>query len=96
MSPLRILLKATVLVVLISFLLAFVDPGVLGRITLYNRLFPGRERLPFGENQRVAYNLSLYNVDAMLASHVVEGSAADDGTYRVFAATIGLGDTANA
>jgi hypothetical protein len=84
MSPLRILLKATVLVLLVSVLFASVDPSGLGKLSLYNHLFPGRERLPFGENQQVAYNLSLYNLDAMFASHVLDGSAPDDGTYRVF------------
>ena len=84
MSPLRILIKAAVLVVLVSFLFAFVNSTALGSLTLYNHLFPGRERLPFGENQQAAYNLSLYNVKAMFATHVLDASAPDDGTYRVF------------
>jgi hypothetical protein len=84
MSPIRIFLKATVLVVLTSLLFVFVSPASLGRITLYNHVFPGRERLPFGEDQRHAYNLSLYNVEAMIASHTADASAAEDGTFRVF------------
>lgn len=55
----------------------------LGRISVYNRLVPGRQRLPFGESPQEAYNFSLYDVDAMFASHIVtaERQAQD---YRVF------------
>ena len=34
-------------------------------------IFPGRPRLPFGENPDKAYNFSLYSLDAMLASHEI-------------------------
>ena len=55
----------------------------LGRLSVYNLLFPGRERFPFGENPEAAFNFSLYDMDAMFASHIVtaEQQAAD---YRVF------------
>lgn len=36
---------------------------------LYNALWPGRARLPWGERPDLAYNLSLGNLDAMFASH---------------------------
>ena len=55
----------------------------LGRLTLYNHVFPGRERLPFGES-RESYNLSLFNLDAMFASHVVSGATRAQNEYRVF------------
>jgi hypothetical protein len=58
---------------LFNFAFVLVDLDSLGRISLYNRLFPGRERFPFGET-REAYNLSLYNVEAMFASHVLAGT----------------------
>jgi hypothetical protein len=78
----RILLKAGILFALFNFAFVLVDLDSLGRLSLYNRLFPGRERFPFGET-RDAYNLSLYNVDAMFASHVLAGreKAADE--FRV-------------
>jgi hypothetical protein len=48
----------------------------------YNHIFPGRQRLPFGENPSLAYNLSLYNLDAMFASHEIAVPKADD-EYRI-------------
>ncbi|HVN55988.1 MAG TPA: hypothetical protein VMT46_16760 [Anaerolineaceae bacterium] len=55
----------------------------LGRLSLYNRLFLGRLRLPFGENSAQAYNLSLYNLDAMFASHAIAGAPKAKDEYRV-------------
>lgn len=46
----------------------------LGKLSLYNRLFPGRERLPFGETPRTAYNFSLTNLNAMFASHKISAA----------------------
>jgi hypothetical protein len=54
----------------------------LGKISLYNRLVPGRERLPYGENSAESYNLSLNNLKAMFASHEVSRAKAED-EYRV-------------
>jgi hypothetical protein len=78
----KVLLKAGILFALFNFAFVFVNLDSLGRLSLYNNLFPGRERFPFGET-REAYNLSLYNVDAMFASHVLAGreKAADE--FRV-------------
>jgi len=53
----------------------------LGRLSAYNTLLPGRERLPYGENPAESYNLSLYNLPAMIASHT--WVAADDDEFRV-------------
>jgi len=78
----NVLLKGLALFVLANLLVALINPGWLGQISLYNRLFPGRARLPFGEDS-ASYNLSLYNLDAMFASHEIAGrdKAADE--YRV-------------
>lgn len=78
----RVIVKAGALFVLFNFAFIFVKSESLGRITLYNVLFPGRERLPFGET-REAYNLSLYNLDAMFASHVISGTEKARDEYRV-------------
>lgn len=68
--PLRVAGKALLLFVLFNLLFALLAPAeALGRLTLYNWLLPGRERLPYGENSALSYNLSLFNVPAMLASH---------------------------
>lgn len=79
----RVLLKAGILFILFNFAFVFVDLESLGRPSLYNRLFPGRERFPFGET-RESYNLSLFNIDAMFASHVLAGTEKAPGEYRVF------------
>ena len=55
----------------------------LGRLSAYNVLFPGRVRLPYGERPDLAYNLSLYNLDAMFASHEIAGGSKPADEYRV-------------
>jgi hypothetical protein len=78
---LRVLVKTAILFVIANLVFALIEPlPLLGKISGYNRLFRGRERLPYGENSNVSYNLSLYQLDAMFASHVV--ADADD-EYRV-------------
>ncbi|OGO10716.1 MAG: hypothetical protein A2Z66_01275 [Chloroflexi bacterium RBG_13_66_10] len=50
-SPLRLALKAGVLFVLANLVFALLDPmTLLGRISLYNTILPGRARLPYGDN----------------------------------------------
>jgi len=88
--PLRVAGKTLVLFLLLNLLFAALYPmEMLGRVSLYNRLLPGRDRLPYGENSALAYNLSLFNVPAMLASHVVQRPKAED-EYRVLL----IGDSA--
>jgi hypothetical protein len=68
----RVLLKAALLFVALNLLCAGMPTlDSLGRMSLYNRLWPGRLRLPYGEVTERAYNLSLDNVPAMLASHAI-------------------------
>lgn len=65
----RILLKAAVLFVLLNALFAACRPtDALGRLSLYNRALPGRDRLPYGERPSADYNLTLNNLPAMFAS----------------------------
>ncbi len=79
---LRVLLKAGLLFVVLNLLFAWADPlPLLGRISVYNTLVPGRERLPFGENP-ASYNLSLFQLDAMFSSHEISKAKAPD-EYRV-------------
>lgn len=66
----RIILKAAFLFAIINFLFAACRPiDTLGSLSLYNYLFPGRLRLPYGEVPAKDYNLTLNNIPAMLASH---------------------------
>ena len=78
----KVLLKAGLLLILFNFAFILVNSESLGKISLYNRVFPGRERFPFGET-REAYNLSLYNLDAMFASHILAGMDKTQNEYRV-------------
>lgn len=79
----RVIGKAALLFVLLSLLFALLAPmETLGRLSLYNWLLPGRLRLPYGETPAVSYNLSLFNVPAMFASHAVVEAPAED-EFRV-------------
>jgi hypothetical protein len=77
-----VLLKATLLFVLFNFAFIFVKDVPFGNLSLYNSVFPGRERFPFGET-RESYNLSLFDMDAMYASHVLAGTEKARDEYRV-------------
>jgi len=83
MKPLlRVLLKALLLYLALNLLVALAGDLPGGGWSIYNRLVPGRQRLPFGEPPREAYNFSLFDLDAMLASHVIARPKAVD-EYRV-------------
>lgn len=77
-----LLLKATILFVLFNFALLFLPELHLGRLSLYNSIFPGRERLPYGEVPE-SYSLSLFDIEAMFKSHIISGREKDPEEYRV-------------
>ncbi len=80
----NVLLKALVLFFIANLLFAWTNPlPALGRLSAYNTLFPGRARLPYGELPDLAYNLSLFNLDAMFASHAIAGGSKPADEYRV-------------
>jgi hypothetical protein len=80
---LRVLVKAALLFAALNAAFALLDPlPALGQLSLYNRLFPGRHRLPYGEDPARSYNLSLWNLNAMLESHEVARPKAA-GEFRV-------------
>lgn len=81
-KPHRVLLKALLLFVLANLLFGLWETPRLGRISAYNGLFPGRPRFPFGETPREAYNFSLFDLDAMFASHEIS-SPKQAGEFRV-------------
>jgi hypothetical protein len=85
-----VIIKAAALFVLLNLLFAVLNPlDTLGRLSLYNLVLPGRERLPYGENPAQSYNLSLYNIPAMFAAHRIATSKAED-EFRLML----LGDSA--
>ena len=58
--------------------------NALNKVSLYNFIFPGRERLPFGENPQTAYNFSIGSLDAAFASHRISGAGKkNEQTLRV-------------
>ena len=77
----NVLVKAFLLLVIFSLGFAWMDPlQGMGRVSLYNSLFPGRLRLPFGEDSEKSYNISILQLEAMFASHEIralENSAGD-------------------
>jgi len=84
-SPLRLLFKATLLFLGLNLLFTALNPmPALGQLSLYNTLLPGRQRLPYGDDPQRAYNLNLYSVEAMFASHVVAGTPKPADEFRVF------------
>lgn len=80
----NVLLKALVLFLLGNILFVSLNIETLaGKLSLYNRVIPGRERFPFGENAAQAYNVSVYNLDALFASHEIHGQPKAADEYRV-------------
>jgi len=80
----RVLLKAALLFAALNLVFAALYPlPLLGQISFYNLLYPGRQRFPFGENPAQSYNLSLYNLDAMFASLALNTAPKAAGEYRV-------------
>ena len=62
--------------VLFNVLFAVFNLGeAIGNLSAYNSLYPGRNRLPFGENSRESYNLSLFDINALVRSHQLMGVA---------------------
>ena len=80
----NVLLKALILFLLLNLGFAWTDPlQELGRFSLYNGLFPGRARLPFGEDFERSYNLSILQMEAMFASHEIAAGRKPSDEFRV-------------
>jgi hypothetical protein len=79
----NVLFKGLVLFLLFDLVCVAVDPAALGKVSLYNHLFTGRLRFPFGEDSSQSYNLSLFNLDAMFASHVLSDGSKPADEYRI-------------
>jgi hypothetical protein len=87
----NVVVKASLLFVFFDLIFGLTNPmPFLAHISLYNHLFPGRQRLPYGDEPQRSYNLSLYQMDAMFASTELAEGPKPDGEYRV----IIIGDSA--
>jgi hypothetical protein len=80
----RVLVKAALLFLVINVVFAVFNPmPAFGKLTLYNWLLPGRERLPYGDDPARSYNLNLYNLEAMFASHKLAGTPKAGDEFRI-------------
>ena len=87
----NVLIKGLLLFILVNFAVSLIPVGnPLGKLSLYNLVWPGRVRLPFGENPAEAYNLSLYDLEAMFASHEINAGQKPADEFRI----ILIGDSA--
>ncbi len=78
----RALAKGILLFAALNLLLAAIGPFE-APFGIYNWLVPGRARFPYGENPAAAYNLSLYDLGAMFASHELDGAGVPGSEFRV-------------
>jgi hypothetical protein len=83
-NPLRLAVKALMIILVISMLILPALGDSIGKLTFYNWLLPGRERLPFSDTPQKAYNLSLFNLEAMFASHRIANRYLSEDEFRVF------------
>jgi hypothetical protein len=80
----RVIIKGVLLFLMIDLLFAPLAPlPTIGRISAYNFILPGRVRLPYGENPDEAYNLGIYNLEAMFASHEIGAGNKPADEYRI-------------
>src|SRR5688500_8540065 len=85
----NVLLKALALFIVANLIFAAWPVSSPGALSFYNHVFKGRLRLPFGEDAARAYNLSLFDLDAMFASHILSAAPKPADEFRV----ILLGDS---
>lgn len=89
--PLRVVLKAALLLGLVNFAFGYFSPPV-GRLSIFNNLIPGRLRFnaQVGETPVVNQDALVFeDLDAMFASHILSAARKADDEYRV----ILLGDS---
>lgn len=78
----RVVVKTLVLFAIANLIFAVSDPiPFIGRISIYNRLVPGRDRLPYWESNE-SYNLGINSLEAMFSSHKISQPKKDN-EFRV-------------
>lgn len=84
-NPWRVFAKAVVLYVIANLVFAAFNPPV-GKLSIYNGLVPGRERVPYErevEYYPVSHTIPVYeDMDAMYQSHILSRPKAED-EFRV-------------
>lgn len=75
----HVVLKAILLFIALNALYVALEPlPALSRLSFYNSLLPGRERLPFSQNPNDAYNVSVHRLEGMFAAHTINSAQDDD------------------
>jgi hypothetical protein len=67
--PLRVVMKALILFLLVNIIYALIDPS-LGAVSAYNHVIPGRVRFPFG-SATDPYVVMVDDLEVMTASHAI-------------------------
>jgi hypothetical protein len=80
----RIVVKALLLFAVFNLLFATLDFWpLIGELSIYNSVVPGRQRFPFGNDPERSYNLTTSQLDVMIASHEITGDEKAGDEYRV-------------
>ncbi len=86
----RILVKTALLFVVFNLIFASFDLWpLMGKLSVYNTIVPGRSRLPYGSDPEHSYNLTVSQLDVMIASHEIAGEVKTTDEYRILV----LGDS---
>lgn len=86
----RVLIKTLVLFAIFNLVFAGCNLWpLIGKLSVYNSIVPGRKRLPYGSDPERSYNLTTSQLEVMIASHEISGDPISAGEYRV----IILGDS---
>ena len=81
----NVAIKALVIFLVFNLIFAVLPTEKwLGKVSLYNHLFPGRWRFSWSENPGTAYAVSTNNLDALFESHEVSARPVPDDEYRIF------------
>lgn len=80
----NVVLKALILFGLLNLVFLWANPlPSFGRTSAYNSIFPGRKRLPFGEDSERSYNISILQLEAMQVSHEINDGEKPKDEYRI-------------
>jgi hypothetical protein len=84
-SMIRLGVKTVLILITLNLFFGILDPiSSLGKLSLYNALFPGRLRLPYGDDPSLSYNMTINQLDAMFASHEIHKAQKNEDEYRIF------------
>jgi len=87
----RIIGKALLLFTFFNLVFVlFIPVEMVEQLSLYNKVLPGRDRLPYADDPSRSYSLSLNNLDAMFASHKIDSGQKPADEFRVLL----IGDSA--